>query len=118
MTGIHAVHMLVGISTWSVVMTLIQVRRIDPSKSDAVEVAGPLLALRRHHLDLPLSAPLPGGARMTRREAWAFVWPEALIWAALMVLFLTSWWVAYDADRHLEDDREHDDLGRSRRCWS
>jgi cytochrome c oxidase subunit III len=40
MTGIHAVHMLVGIGTWSVVIALIQARRIDPSKSDAVEVAG------------------------------------------------------------------------------
>jgi len=24
------------------------------------------------------------------------VWPEALIWVALMALFLSSWWVAYE----------------------
>jgi cytochrome c oxidase subunit 3 len=40
MTGIHAVHMLAGIGTWSAVMTLVQLRRIDPARSGAVEVAG------------------------------------------------------------------------------
>jgi cytochrome c oxidase subunit 4 len=30
------------------------------------------------------------------RRAAAFLWPEALIWAALLVLFLSSWWVAYE----------------------
>ena len=67
MTGLHALHMVIGIgdprvcSSWQAWRGALS-RRRTTARSRSI---GPLLALRRHRLDLPLPAALPDRAALT-----------------------------------------------------
>ena len=65
MTGIHAAHMVVGIVLMSVILWMAWRGRFTPDYYGPIESLRSLLALRRHRLDLPLSAAVP--ARSARR---------------------------------------------------
>ncbi|SER14896.1 cytochrome c oxidase subunit 3 [Faunimonas pinastri] len=55
MTGIHAVHVTIGLGIWSALLVLFRIGRIDPTRSSAVSVAG----LYWHFVDI----------------VWIFLWP-------------------------------------------
>jgi cytochrome c oxidase subunit 3 len=86
LTGLHALHMLIGIG----------VLLVPPHHAPALQShrgRRPLLALRRHRLDLSVSLALPGGlTQMTRH----IVSPKVyfLVFAALIVLTATTTAVA------------------------
>ena len=59
MTGLHALHMIIGIPIIAVIAWMAQRGRFSPDYHSPVEMSGPLLALRRHRLDLPVPAAVP-----------------------------------------------------------
>ena len=61
MTGIHATHMIIGLGILAVLMFYSWRGKFDSRVLQPARDDGPLLALRRHRLDLPLPPALPAG---------------------------------------------------------
>ena len=59
MTGLHAVHMIIGLGIMAVIATMAWRGKFDGELLHAGRSVRPLLALRRHRLDLPVPAALP-----------------------------------------------------------
>ncbi len=66
MTGIHAAHMVVGIVLMTIILVMAWRGRFGPDVLRAGRSLGPLLALRRHRLDLPVPVVVSAGIQ-TRR---------------------------------------------------
>ena len=61
MTGIHALHMVVGIGLMLVILAMAWRGTFSAELLHAGRSVRPLLALRRHRLDLPVPAAVPAG---------------------------------------------------------
>ncbi len=59
MTGLHALHMIVGIAILLWLIFHAARGRFTPQNHNSVEVHRAVLALRRHRVDLPLPPALP-----------------------------------------------------------
>ena len=100
MTGLHALHMIIGIGllTWLIVKA--RARRVLAALQHAGRSGRALLALRRHRLDLPLPAALsPGEAHaVSAPQGAAFgATPKAYfaVFAALMALTGLTVWASF-----------------------
>ena len=69
MTGLHALHMVIGFGILSVILWMACKNRFSPEWYTPVEMSGSLLALRRHRLDLPVPAALPRGPGASLRRS-------------------------------------------------
>jgi heme/copper-type cytochrome/quinol oxidase subunit 3 len=58
MTGMHALHMIIGAGLLTYLLIFSIKGRFDPEYHSPVEVIGSLLALRRHRLDISVSVAL------------------------------------------------------------
>ena len=58
MTGLHAVHMIIGLGIMATIAVMAWRGKFDAELLHAGRGLGPLLALRRHRLDLPVPAAL------------------------------------------------------------
>ena len=65
MTGLHALHMIIGIPILLTIAVPGVAGPLQPRVPHAGGDRGALLALRRHHLDLPLPPPLPDRGALT-----------------------------------------------------
>ena len=94
MTGLHALHMVIGVGILLVLIALRLARAATtPEYYNPVEMLGPLLALRRHRLDLPLPAPLPD--RRARQLSMTHVRArrpvrDLLRWSSRALMVLTA----------------------------
>ena len=59
MTGLHALHMIIGLGIFSLALNHGLERPFHPRVAHSSRDRRPLLALRRYHLDLPVSVALP-----------------------------------------------------------
>ena len=59
LTGVHALHMIVGIGIFSVITFMAWRGKFCPEYHTPVEIAGVVLALRGYRLDLSLPALIP-----------------------------------------------------------
>ena len=66
MTGLHAVHMIIGLGIMTVIAVMAWRGKFDADYYTPVEVVRPLLALRRHRLDLPVPAAVPDRRALRR----------------------------------------------------
>ena len=99
MTGLHALHMIIGLGllAWLLVAALARAASAAEYYTP-VEIVGPLLALRRHRLDLPLPAALPDRAALSVHMSAEHVVPVRtylIIFAALIVLTALTTAVAF-----------------------
>ena len=67
MTGLHATHMLIGFVLLSVIAWMAHKGRFSPEWYTPGRDQRPVLALRRHRLDFPVPAAVPGGPRASFR---------------------------------------------------
>ncbi len=67
MTGLHALHMIIGLGHHDRHRDHGVARQFDASYYTPVEVVRPLLALRRHRLDFPLPAAVPDRRTLRQR---------------------------------------------------
>ena len=74
LTGLHALHMLIGFVLLSVIAWMAHKAPVHAGVVHAGGVVGSVLALRRYRLDLPVSAPVPGGQGAS--GGLAHVWPH------------------------------------------
>ena len=65
MTGLHALHMIIGIGLMAVIAIMAWRKHFDSTYYTPVEVSG-LLALRRHRLDFPVPAAVSDRAPLSR----------------------------------------------------
>ncbi len=61
MTGLHALHMIIGLGIMSVMLWMAARRKFSARWYTPDRDQRPLLALRGHRLDLPVPAAVPGG---------------------------------------------------------
>ena len=64
MTGLHALHMVIGLGIMTVIAIMAWRRQFNTEYFTPVGDRRPLLALRRHRLDLPLPAAVPDRAAL------------------------------------------------------
>ena len=94
MTGLHALHMVIGLGIMTVITIMAWKRKtFDSRVLHAGRSGRPLLALRRHRLDFPVPAAVPDRAALSRgvrslRSMSGHVAPKSMyyaVFAALMV---------------------------------
>ena len=74
MTGLHALHMIIGLGIMTVIAIMAWRKQFDATGLHAGGGLRPLLALRRHRLDLPVPAALPDWLITTTERD--YVWPR------------------------------------------
>ena len=70
MTGMHAIHMIIGVGLLSVILFFAWRGRYGPEYHNPVEISGTVLALRRHHLDFSVSVALFAGPAPGTLRCW------------------------------------------------
>ena len=81
MTGLHALHMIIGMPIILGIAFLAWQGPVQPRVPLPGRARGALLALRGHHLDLPLPPPLPHRGALTMSEH-ATSYPSRSTWAS------------------------------------